>query len=315
MINFMRKVPAGTFLIPMIVSMVIYSFFPDLFRIGGPTEAFFSSSGTNYIIGLLVFASGSTVDLKKIGKLLKHQGALVIFKIVISIILSFAFLYIFGLDGIWGISGLGFVAVMLSSNPAINLSITDSYGDKDDSAIYPFAVIPSLPAIPLIIMSVYINGGFTGVDWMPVISVFLPLVLGIILGNLDKEFGKIFGAVMPASLILLGWLLGQNMNMFEAIKSGGSGILVTIIFMLFEMPLTYFFEKRVLHYEGYSAIALSTVAGVSTAVPAVVAVALPQVSEYVTSATAQVLMATIITSVVAPMIVNKIHDKYVKKEG
>lgn len=315
MINFMRKVPAGTFLIPMIVSMVIYSFFPDLFRIGGPTEAFFSSSGTNYIIGLLVFASGSTVDLKKIGKLLKHQGALVIFKIVISIILSFAFLYLFGLDGIWGISGLGFVAVMLSSNPAINLSITDSYGDKDDSAIYPFAVIPSLPAIPLIIMSVYINGGFTGVDWMPVISVFLPLVLGIILGNLDKEFGKIFGAVMPASLILLGWLLGQNMNMFEAIKSGGSGILVTIIFMLFEMPLTYFFEKRVLHYEGYSAIALSTVAGVSTAVPAVVAVALPQVSEYVTSATAQVLMATIITSVVAPMIVNKIHDKYVKKEG
>lgn len=315
MINFMRKVPAGTFLIPMIVSMVIYSFFPDLFRIGGPTEAFFSSSGTNYIIGLLVFASGSTVDLKKIGKLLKHQGALVIFKIVIATILSFAFLYIFGLDGIWGISGLGFVAVMLSSNPAINLSITNSYGDKDDSAIYPFAVIPSLPAIPLIIMSVYINGGFTGVDWMPVISVFLPLVLGIILGNLDKEFGKIFGAVMPASLILLGWLLGQNMNMFEAIKSGGSGILVTIIFMLFEMPLTYFFEKRVLHYEGYSAIALSTVAGVSTAVPAVVAVALPQVSEYVTSATAQVLMATIITSVVAPMIVNKIHDKYVKKEG
>lgn len=43
MINLMRKVPAGTFLIPMI----IYSIMPDLFRIGGPTEAFFSSSGTN----------------------------------------------------------------------------------------------------------------------------------------------------------------------------------------------------------------------------------------------------------------------------
>lgn len=135
------------------------------------------------IIGLLVFASGTTVDLKKIGKLLKHQGALVIFKIVIATVFSFIFLNFFGLDGIWGISGLGFVSVMLSSNPAINLSITDSYGDKDDAAIYSFAVIPSLPAIPLIIMSVYINGGFGGVDWMPVISVFLPLVIGFIFGT------------------------------------------------------------------------------------------------------------------------------------
>lgn len=313
MIKLMRKVPAGTFLIPMIVSMVIYSFFPDLFRIGGPSEAFFSSSGTNYIIGLLVFASGTTVDLKKIGKLLKHQGALVIFKILISTILSFIFLFLFGLDGIWGISGLGFVAVMLSSNPAINLSITNAYGEKDDSAIYPFAVIPSLPAIPLIILSVYINGGFSGIDWMPVISVFLPLIVGIVLGNIDTDFGEVFGAVMPASLMLLGWLLGQNMNMFDAIQSGVSGIIVTIIFILLEMPISYFFEKRVLHYEGYSAIALATVAGVSTSVPAVAAAALPQLEPYVTSATAQVLMATIITSIVAPLIVNKIHDKYVKK--
>ena len=159
MIKFMRRVPAGTFLIPMVVSMVIYSFWPSLFKIGGPTEAFFSSAGTNYIIGLLVFASGTTVDLNKIGKLLKHQGALVVFKIVLSTIYSFVFLYFFGLEGIWGISGLGFVAVIMSINPAINLSITDTYGEKDDAAIYPFAVIPSLPAIPLIIMSVYISGG------------------------------------------------------------------------------------------------------------------------------------------------------------
>lgn len=58
----MRRIPAGTFLVPMVVSMVIYSFFPNLFDMGGPTEAFFSNSGTNYIVGLLVFASGTTVD-------------------------------------------------------------------------------------------------------------------------------------------------------------------------------------------------------------------------------------------------------------
>jgi len=76
MLKAMRKVPAGTFLIPMILSMLLYSFWPGLFRIGGPTEAFFSSAGTNYIIGLLVFASGTTVNLSRIAHLLKHQGVL-----------------------------------------------------------------------------------------------------------------------------------------------------------------------------------------------------------------------------------------------
>lgn len=309
MIKFMRRIPAGTFLIPMLVSMLIYSFWPNLFRIGGPSEAFFSSAGTNYIIGLLVFASGTTVKLSKIGQLLKHQGYLVIFKIVLSVLFAYAFLFFFGLDGILGISGLSFVSIILSINPAINLSITEEYGDKEDAAIYPFAVIPSLPAIPLIIMSTYVYGGLEDVDWMPVISVFLPLVVGIILGNLDEEMSKIFGLCMPALLILLGWLLGQNMNLFDAIRTGPSGILVSILFIVLTMPMMDFFETKVLHYEGYSGIALSTVAGVTTAVPAIVALALPQVSEYVAPATAQILTATIITNILAPIIVRRLYGK------
>jgi len=199
------------------------------------------------------------------------------------------------------------VAIILSINPAINLSITDEYGDKEDAAIYPFAVIPSLPAIPLIIMSAYISGGLGGVDWMPVISVFLPLVVGIILGNLDQEFGKLFGACMPALMILLGWLLGQNMNLFEAIRTGPSGIIVTVMFILLSMPLMDLFETKILHFEGYSGIGLSTVAGVTTAVPAIVALALPQLSGYVASATAQILTASIITNILAPIIVRKLY--------
>lgn len=309
MIKAMRKVPAGTFLIPMIVSMLVYSFWPNLFRIGGPSEAFFSSSGTNYIIGFLVFASGTTVKLSKIGALLKHQGALVGFKMIVATVFAFAFLYFFGLEGIWGISGLAFVSIILSSNPAINLSVTNEYGDQSDAAIYPFAVIPALPAIPLIIMSVYISGGLGEVDWEPVISVFLPLIIGMVLGNLDEEMGKIFGACMPAAMILLGWLLGQGMDLFEAVQTGMSGVIAAVIFLVLTMPLLDFIETKVLGYEGYSGVALSTVAGVTTAVPAIVALALPELSQYVVSSTAQILTACIITSVLAPMIVQKLYTK------
>lgn len=305
----MRRIPAGTFLVPMVVSMVIYSFFPDLFNLGGPTEAFFSSSGTNYIVGLLVFASGTTIDLKSLGHLMKHQGALVLIKILISVIFGTIFLLLFGLEGIWGISGLGFLAVILSINPAVHVALIQRYGDKKDASIYPFAVIPALPAIPMIMLSAYISGGFGGIDWMPIISIFLPLVVGIVLGNLDPEFGKVFRPVMPGALMLLGWLLGQGMDMFEAIESGLSGIIVTVIFMVLSMPLMYFVDKKILKYDGLSGISVATVAGMSTAVPATVGAAIPEVIGDVTSATAQVLMAAIITSILAPMIVNRLNMK------
>ncbi|WP_277631412.1 2-keto-3-deoxygluconate permease [Atopococcus tabaci] len=230
-----------------------------MFRIGGPSEAFFSSAGTNYIMGLLVFASGTTVKLSKLGKLLKHQGYLVLFKIVISIVFSYIFLFFFGLDGIWGISGLSFVSIMLF--------------------IYP------------------------------VISVFLPLAVGILLGNLDEDMARVFGACMPALLILLGWLLGQSRNLFAAIRTGASGVLVSILVIILTMPVMDFFETKILHYEGYSGIGLSTVAGVTTAVPAIVALALPQVSEYVAPATAQILTASIITNILAPIIVQRLYGK------
>lgn len=114
---------------------------------------------------------------------------------------------------------------------------------------------------------------------------------------------------MPALLILLGWLLGQSMNLFAAIRTGASGVLVSILFIILTMPVMDFFETKILHYEGYSGIGLSTVAGVTTAVPAIVALALPQVSEYVAPATAQILTASIITNILAPIIVRRLYGK------
>jgi len=41
MLNAIKKVPAGTFLVPMLVSAFLYTFWPNLFQIGGLTEHIF----------------------------------------------------------------------------------------------------------------------------------------------------------------------------------------------------------------------------------------------------------------------------------
>lgn len=66
MLKLSSKVSAGTFLVPLIVSMVLYTFWPDLFKVGGFTEALFSSSGVNIISGLLAFTMMSVAGVSSI---------------------------------------------------------------------------------------------------------------------------------------------------------------------------------------------------------------------------------------------------------
>ncbi len=307
--KFINKIPAGIFIVPLVISMILFTLFPNLFRIGGITESFLSANGSSFVIGMLCFASGSTIKLSDLKKLLKFQGSLILSKVIPSLILSFGFLYAFGLDGILGISGLAFVATIISTNPAVYVAILNGFGREHEAGIYPFAGVIALPILPLIVMSVYGSGGLTGVNWWPVVSVFVPLILGMILGNIDPSFSVIFAKCMPALLMLLGWTLGQGMNFIEAIKSGVPGLIMTIFFLIVTLPFALFFERKVLKGAGYSAIGLSTIAGVSTSTPAAVAAAIPELQPYVTSATAILLTGVMITSILSPFLAGRLAKK------
>lgn len=302
MLNAIKKVPAGTFLVPMIISMILYTFWPDLFKIGGMTESLLSGSGTGFITGMLAFASGTTINLSRLKNLLKHQGVLLLTKLIIATVLSFVFLYLFGHEGIWGISGIGFVAIMYSINPSIQISILATNGYEEDTGILSISGLLTLPIVPIIVYSIYASGGgMGGIDWMPIISTLLPLLLGMILRSIDSGFEGLFGPAVGTLLPLLGWNLGQSMNFMEAIRSGFSGILVTIIFVIF-MSILYFVDKKVLGYDGVSGIAMITVAGMSTIIPPTIAGAFPEVAQYVTSANSQILLATIILAIISPLL-------------
>lgn len=309
MLKLINKVPAGTFLVPLIISMVLYTFWPDLFKVGGFTEAMFSSAGVNLISGLLAFATGSRINIQILKRLLKHQGALLLVKIVIATILSFAFLALFGHQGIWGISGVAFVAAMFSVNPAMQLSILEEYGYEEDGMIIGLSTSVTLPILPMIIYSTLFSAeGLAGINWSPILSTLFPLVIGFILGNIDPAFGKLFGPLVGALLPFLGWNLGQSMNFMEALKSGGAGILVTVVFLL-AMSVLYIADTKWLKHDGLSAFAMMSVAGVSTIVAPTIAHVFPEIEPFVTSASSQILFASIITSLLIPFVIGKKYKK------
>lgn len=63
----MKKFPAGVMVIPLLIGCIINTFFPDILTIGGFTTGLFKG-GIQTLIGLFLFCSGATIDVKMAGR-------------------------------------------------------------------------------------------------------------------------------------------------------------------------------------------------------------------------------------------------------
>ena len=313
MLEKLNRIPAGTFLVPMILSMITYTFFPNLFMIGGLTQQLFSGQGVGFLAAVLTFFSGTLIDLKQVKKLLKRQGALFLFKTVFSLILAWGYIALFGPEGILGISGLAFASAITSVNTAIYLMTAKSYGTKLDTGAYGLFGILALPVLPTILYSFIYSGG-GGIDWTPVVSILIPFIVGLALGNIDPNFTELFGPGVSALLPLLGWNLGQGVNLIEAVRAGLPGLLLTGFFVV-TMSSLVVMDKHVLGHDGLYGMSMITVAGLSSSSPAIIAATFPQMTSYVASATTQVLLASVLTSVIMPILIARRAIKMNKKQN
>lgn len=311
MLKAINRIPAGTFLVPMVLSMILVSIFPNMYNIGGTTAQTFAQ-GTSIVIGLLVFAAGTTLDLRTIGPLLKRHLPMIIFKLVLSTVFVVVFYFLFGVEGTMGISLLSFACVTYSLNPAVALAIHTSYGDQQFGAAYGVFGILGMSFTPLICISLLTSDGGAGaIDWNPIISIFIPLIAGMLLGNIDTGFREFFAPMVGKLLPFLGWNLGAGMSIQDAIASGVPGFIMTAIFLVLMLPLIPFDKFVTKNNGGVDGAAIWNVAGMSVANPAIVGAALPHLfnSAEVARATAIVMMACIITSILSPIVAQRLFKK------
>lgn len=72
----MQKVPGGMMLIPMFITALINTIFPQVLNIGNPLTAMFTSKGTMTIIGIMLFCMGIQIDLSQIKNMMKRGGVI-----------------------------------------------------------------------------------------------------------------------------------------------------------------------------------------------------------------------------------------------
>ena len=294
----LKKVPAGLMLVPLLLCAVIHTFFPAFFEFGLIGHAF-GGTATNTLLGLFLIIVGSSLRLNNLGQILRRGGVLLLAKFAVGALLGVLFTRIFGTSGFLGISSLALICAVTSTNGTLYYGVAQDLGDEIDVAAIGILIINNSPFLTMLVLGV---SGLASFDFKALFSMLLPLLIGMVLGNLDRSFADFLSTANPVLTVFLGAAIGAGINLKDILLGGFSGILLGLIILLVSGPLVVLCDRIFNRRPGYAGWAVCATAGNTVAIPAAVALADPTFQPFVANATAQVAASMILTTVLVPVI-------------
>lgn len=295
--RFFKRVPAGIIVVPMFLASILNTFLPDLLQVGPMTAAISSKEGLNALIDVTLVAVGSQLTFKRLELALRRGFVLFLSKWLTAIVLGFLFFKSFGRDGFLGISALAFIAAISNQNNSLFIGLISDYGDEYDVASAAITAIISVPIFTFLTLSML---GIADITPTSILDLSLPLLVGIVLGNIDKNFCEFLAATQMYIMPFLGFAIGAGINIMAIFKGGLPGLVLSILTVgaafVISLPADIFINKR----PGWAAISTYTAAGNSVIVPALVANLDPSWKAYESLASAQLGTVVILTSLLVP---------------
>lgn len=145
---------------------------------------------------------------------------------------------------------------------------------------------------------------------MQIISLIIPFVLGMILGNLDEDIRKVFAGGNAIILPFLGFEFGSTINLIDAFKMIPQGLLLSVIYFIVVITPSYIFERTLLHRPGYASVASGSLAGVALVIPSMAAASNASFAPYVNSTVAVLAFVLAVTNILCPFMVKFILTKH-----
>ena len=293
---FVNRVPGGMMVVPLFIGMAINTFFPDLLRIGGFTQAL---TGVGYptVLGMYLFTVGTKMTVRAAPRMLARGFGIMAAKVGTATAFALAVAKLF--DGnVLGLSTLAVMVAMSDTNGGMFLALTSAMGDKDDSGTY---VVQSIETGPFLTMLIFVGTGLAVIPWLTMVSVIAPIAVGAILGNLDDDIRGFFSAHEPIIIPFMAFMLGQTINLKSVVTAGLPGVLLGLM-VLVVTGFVCIVADRLLGGSGLAGAAASSTAGNSAAVPQAVALADPSFAPVASAATVQVAASVIVTAVLTPVL-------------
>jgi 2-keto-3-deoxygluconate permease len=294
--KFVNRVPGGMMVVPLFIGMVINTFFPDLLKIGGFTQAL---TGVGYptVLGMYLFTVGTKMTVRAAPAMLLRGLGILTAKVGVATVFALIVAKFFG-GSLIGLSTLAVMVAMSDTNGGMFLALTSVMGDQEDSGTY---VVQSIETGPFLTMLIFVGTGLAVIPWLTMVSVIAPIFVGAILGNLDEDIKTFFGSHEPIIVPFMAFTLGQTINLKSVVTAGAPGIVLGVT-VLVVTGVVCIIADRVLGGTGIAGAAASSTAGNSAAVPQAIAMADTSYAPVAAAATVQVAASVIVTAILTPLL-------------
>jgi 2-keto-3-deoxygluconate permease len=310
LLNKMKKLPGGLVIIPLLIAVILATFCPQVFQIGGYVTALFYD-GNAAMMGLFLIVCGSAINIKQVGMPLYKGVTMTAVKFFLGVILGLLVGKICGPNGFLGLTPFVIIAAITNSNGSLYISLSSQFGNASDTGAISILSLNDGPFFTLVALGAT---GLASIPFMSMVAVLVPLLIGFVWGNVDAEFRHACRTAQPIVTFFMTISIGSKTDVSTLVKAGASGIILGLIsaatavifFLLFNILL----PKKERNAMG---AAIGTTALNSAQTPAAVGQADPSMAGYVDMATAQCATASVITLFLCPFI-TAAFDKYMQKK-
>ncbi|MGX9255217.1 2-keto-3-deoxygluconate permease [Pantoea ananatis] len=292
-----EKIPGGMMVVPLVLGAIVNTFAPEALQVGGFTTALFKE-GAPALIGAFLFCMGAGIYIKAAPKALLIGGGVTASKFLVAVAVGFAVDTFFGAEGLWGLTSVAVISAMSNTNGGLYAALAGEFGQDNEVGATPVISLNDGPVLTMIALGA---AGMANIPVMSVVVVIVPMLLGMLLGNLDPKMRDFFSQGGPILIPFFAFALGARIDFAMLLKGGLAGIilggLTTLLGGFFNIKV-----DRLLGGSGIAGAAASSTAGNAVATPVAIAHADPALADVVAAATPLVATSVIVTAILTPML-------------
>lgn len=293
------RIPGGMMVVPLFLGVLVNTFCPQFLEIGGFTTALFGPKASSTILACFMFLIGSQIHFKLAPKALKKGAILISGKFIVGAGIGIFVGKVFGPAGVLGLSPLAILAALTNCNGGLYASLASQYGDETDVGAYALLSLKDGPFFTLVAL------GASGLAQVPIealVAVMIPILIGMILGNIDSDMRAFLGSSKLLLIPFFSFPLGAGMDLTTIVQAGIPGIILGLVASL--TGIGAYILLKLFKEEPIIGLATGSTAGNAVATPAAVAAIDPTVASIAAVATAQVAAACVVSAIVCPFIVS-----------